>query len=172
MGHRCCCCLKEICISLLTQRARHYNKGVKGRGYAPTHCVTWYFQLSLKRRSLFVWWSQQWEEWRDKRDKAPTKFLIIAAGWWLPPSPLPRFFCLRKLHKFNNSIVRNYFPPHYESFVKRLNFHLPAVAFEQNSTVWWWLSQPGSAEAAAIVSTSINTHLKLKLKMPPQKCIL
>ena len=70
----------------------------------------------------------------DKRDKAPTKFLIRAA-----PAPTPSFrgfFCLRKLHKFNNSIVRNYFPPHYEPFVKGLNFHLLPAAFEQSSTVW------------------------------------
>ena len=129
---------------------RHYNKGVKE------------YKLSLKMGSLFVWKSQQWEELRQKRQKRRQNF----SSWLLAPSPRG-FFCLRKLHKFNNSIVRNYFPPHYESFVKRLNFHLPAVAFQENSTVCvcvcgtraWWLSQPWSVEAAGIVSTSINTHL-------------
>ena len=75
------------------------------------------------------------ENIRHKRDKAPTKFLIIAVGSLNPLPWLPTgFFCLRKLHKFNNSIVRNYFPPHYQSFVKRLNFHLPRLLFSK--TVW------------------------------------
>ena len=66
---------------------------------------------------------------RQKRQSADK---ISHHSCWLvatPPPTLPRFFCLRKLHKFNNSIVRNYFPPHYESFEKRLNFHLPRCCF-------------------------------------------
>ena len=66
---------------------------------------------------------------RMERQKRQSADKISHHSCWLvaTPLPLPRFFCLRKLHKFNNSIVRNYFPPHYESFVKRLNFHLPAL---------------------------------------------